>query len=339
MSTGQQGALWVEVTGKSGALLTRQHIAGDTFAIGRGYQNDLIVDDPYVSPAHLRLTRDEAGAWWVDDLASDNGTLDLRDHSRVGRLPLVDGAALRIGETHVRFCGAAFAVAPTLLLAPAAPAAAVAPAPTPRTTRNAIAVMLLVALISALSIWIKQTGESKIVNYIFGVVVLPVMALGWALVWALVTRIVSAHGQFFRHVLIVGLGLLAVSAIEALFKYADYAFAFIGASSWESVLLMLVLGALLTAHLRVVTPHRFRLAAGVVGALVIGTIALSVTMRNERERLQSPSIVTSLLPSFLPTKPPVSTATLFESIGALRPALEEERKKDPPQGGIAADFD
>ena len=328
--------MWIEVITGAGVLLTRQRIRNDVFSVGRDYKNDLIVDDPCVSTAHLRIQREPDGAWWMHDLGSENGTVDVATGARVDRLLINEGATLRIGHTQLALRSGACAVPPTVRMIVGAAAGTmtstqtmVAPA---RITNYAVAAMLLVGATSALSIWLKQTGESKVVNYVLGVFVLPLFALGWALAWALVTRIVSSRGHFFRHLLIVGIALLATAVIGAVVKYADYAFALVSASKWESALVWLIMGALLTAHLRVVTPNRRRFIGAIVGTLIIAAIAMDLVLKEERQRLQPPQVVTSLLPSFLPTKPPVPATTLFETINALKPDLEEERKKDPPQG-------
>ena len=330
--------MWIEVITGAGVLLTRQRIRNDVFSVGRDYKNDLIVDDPCVSTAHFRIQREPDGAWWIHDLGSENGTVDVATGARVDRLLINDGATLRIGHTQIAVRSGASAVPPTVRMMVGGVAgtmtstqtmAVVAPA---RITNYAVAAMLLVGATSALSIWLKQTGESKVVNYVLGVFVLPLFALGWALAWALVTRIVSSRGHFFRHLLIVGIALLATAVIGAVVKYADYAFALVSASKWESALVWLIMGALLTAHLRVVTPNRRRFIGAIVGTLIIAAIAMDLVLKEERQRLQPPQVVTSLLPSFLPTKSPVSSTTLFETISALKPDLEEERKKDPPQG-------
>ena len=338
MSEPVTAPIWIEVTSKAGALLTRQRVTGDRFSVGRGYQNDLIVDDPAVSPAHIRFSRDDTGAWWIDDLASDNGTVDMRTNTPVSRLQLTENAALRIGHTLLTVRSSAFVVPDTTRMTGAQTVTATA---TPsRVVYYAFAAMLLVGATSALSIWLKQTGESKLAIYVFGVIMLPMMALGWALAWALVTRIVAARGQFFRHLLIVGVALLATSLIGVLVKYSDYAFALVNASALESAVTWLAIGALLAAHLHVVVPNRVRLVAVVVGVLIVAAISMDYVLKEERQRLQPPQIVTSLLPSFLPTKSPVSTTRLFEAINALKPDLEAERKKDPPQQqGFGGDVD
>ena len=42
-------------------------------SIGRSYANDIILDDPFVSPKHLTVSHNGAGLF-VTDLTSENGT-------------------------------------------------------------------------------------------------------------------------------------------------------------------------------------------------------------------------------------------------------------------------
>lgn len=336
--------LWVEITDKAGAVQARERVTDDKFSIGRGYGNDLIIDDPTVSPEHLSLYRDVAGLWWVADLGSDNGTLDTKDQSAVSRRQFCDGLSLRIGETFINLRSSAFAVAATervaLRATPAAEASALVAAAThaSRVANAAIVAMFLVSVLSALTIWLRQVGEAKLVNYAIGTFAMPFIALGWALVWALVTRIVSARGQFFRHLLIVSTAMVASIFIGVVVKYFDYAFALVSASRWESGVGWLVVAVLLILHLRLVTPNRLRIVIAVVGCLTIAAIVMENVFRDERERQQAPGIAMSILPSYFPTKTPTPTATLFDSITALKAKLDDERKKDPPSGS-GADID
>jgi hypothetical protein len=87
-------------------------------------------------------------------------------------------------------------------------------------------------------------------------------------------------------------------------------------------------------------PHRKRLAAAIVAAWVFATIGIDAALRHDRDRLQPPTIVTSLLPAYLPTKPPVDRERLFNKIEQLKQELDDERKKDPPSGpGQGLDID
>jgi pSer/pThr/pTyr-binding forkhead associated (FHA) protein len=42
-------------------------------SLGAGSENDIVLDDPYISERHAQLTWD-GSAWWIEDLGSSNGT-------------------------------------------------------------------------------------------------------------------------------------------------------------------------------------------------------------------------------------------------------------------------
>jgi DNA-binding NtrC family response regulator len=80
--------------GKS-LLLTRTRAT-----IGRHQTNDLVIEDPRVSSAHLELERREEGRLVVRDIETTNGTW-LGAH-RVLELELGPGALLRLGDSAIR---------------------------------------------------------------------------------------------------------------------------------------------------------------------------------------------------------------------------------------------
>jgi pSer/pThr/pTyr-binding forkhead associated (FHA) protein len=53
--------IWVEILSRHRDIAARFRIAAPEARIGRGYDNDVIIDDPYVAAQHLRVFRDEAG--------------------------------------------------------------------------------------------------------------------------------------------------------------------------------------------------------------------------------------------------------------------------------------
>ncbi|HVS84777.1 MAG TPA: FHA domain-containing protein [Gaiellaceae bacterium] len=82
--------------------------AGDVFAvdsapltIGRGGQNDLVLDgDEFASARHARVEARRDGVW-VSDLGSTNGTF-VNGSKVQGAVRLGNGDVLRVGETDLR---------------------------------------------------------------------------------------------------------------------------------------------------------------------------------------------------------------------------------------------
>lgn len=66
--------------------------------LGRGPDNDIVVDDEKVSEEHARIRVDEEGRFVVWDLASTNGTF-LNGEKVTAATPLVENDEIRVGHT------------------------------------------------------------------------------------------------------------------------------------------------------------------------------------------------------------------------------------------------
>ena len=64
--------------------------------VGRASDTDIHIDEPMVSRRHCRLTMDDVGRVFVEDLASHNGTA-VNDQRIEGVCPLRDGDELWLG--------------------------------------------------------------------------------------------------------------------------------------------------------------------------------------------------------------------------------------------------
>ena len=72
----------------------------DAASIGRGLDNDVVVEDPRVSRHHARLQRGVCG-WELSDLGSTNGTFVNGKH--VSRSPVGNGDTLSLGGLEIKF--------------------------------------------------------------------------------------------------------------------------------------------------------------------------------------------------------------------------------------------
>ena len=94
------GALaWVELLDRRGHVRTRHRIDSLPALIGRSYGCDVLVDDPWISPIHVRIYRDLDGSFKVEDAGSENGLWLPDEERRVTLLPLGRGVTLRAGHT------------------------------------------------------------------------------------------------------------------------------------------------------------------------------------------------------------------------------------------------
>lgn len=104
----------VEVLDDAGTVGQRIRIDRWPATVGRAYRADVLLDDPYVSPEHLRLTNADGAGVLVEDLASLNG-LYMSDGRRVAQATATPGSVMRVGHTKLRFCLGDQAVPPALV--------------------------------------------------------------------------------------------------------------------------------------------------------------------------------------------------------------------------------
>jgi signal transduction histidine kinase len=79
----------------------RRHTLGERSSIGRGQDNDILVDDPMISRYHAEIVRHPDDSYHVRDLGSRRGT--YVGSSKVAEAGLSDGDELLIGPVRFRF--------------------------------------------------------------------------------------------------------------------------------------------------------------------------------------------------------------------------------------------
>jgi len=319
---------WVEVLDRHQAVVSRQRAHNGSMTVGRAYDNDLIVDDPFVAPLHLKIGYDESGTLWMEDLAAHAGNAGTDEI--VTRMRVDTEAAIRIGHTSLRVRTRTFAVPPALVLADQRRAGT-------RFALKGLSVGAAFIALSLLSTWLTQTSEFKLANYLSVAVIFPLVMIGWAGAWALVTRIMTSQAQFSRHVFIVFAILVAFFLIDLATDVLAYSLVWTAPQRWLPVVAWSVLGALVFAHLAVITPRHLRLAGGIVAIVTVVAIGVHISLRLESERTQPQRITAQLMPTYLLLKNPVAPDAFFKEVDSLRPKLEEASKKEPAAGGVPFD--
>jgi len=90
--------------GESLAIALRPNPRRPYLTLGRGPENDVVIDDATLSRVHLVLMRPDEGAWTVRDAGSSNGSrLDGRALEAGKPEPLPSGARIEAGSVHLTF--------------------------------------------------------------------------------------------------------------------------------------------------------------------------------------------------------------------------------------------
>jgi pSer/pThr/pTyr-binding forkhead associated (FHA) protein len=158
--------IWVEILSRHRDVAARFRISGSEAYIGRGYDNDAIIDDPYVAARHVRVFRDTAGRLIAEDAGSKNGMFLDRDGARSDRIVIDPEHPIRIGHTYEKLMEARRSLAWPIAIA------------------AALAVSILG--IEALSVWLGQIGEPRTPMYLTPLITVAEWVLVWVALWTVV---------------------------------------------------------------------------------------------------------------------------------------------------------
>ncbi|MBI3782453.1 MAG: FHA domain-containing protein, partial [Deltaproteobacteria bacterium] len=263
--------MFIEFLDRAGRVTQRLRLDTLPLQIGRAYTNDVILDDRYISPEHLRIERDADGNFVATDLATLNGTFRLPSGRRIERIRIGDDMRLRIGETELRFRAAAHAVEAAQ---PHVGDGGVFHSP----SGAAFALALGVAYLLGLT-YLHTFQKVAFVQHLAQLVPLATIVLLWALGWSVAGRVSSHRFYFVEHCAVAVLAGVVLSLLDQFTDY--YAFAF-NAESTGRILAwggsLVVLTCLLYAHSRVCGAEgsrRLLMRTGGIALLIIGLGSLA----------------------------------------------------------------
>lgn len=318
--------LFVELLGRHGEVQARHRVtlAPDGVAtVGRGYDCDVIVDDPYVAAHHLRIVRDAEGRVWAEDAGSRNGVYFDGERERVQRMA-IDGVALvRIGHCHLRIHDGHLAVPPER-----------ADPQVDSIWPRALLALSGVVAVTLLQSWLGDTGEPRFAMYLSTTAAAAVVLMVWTAGWALACRLFAGHPWFASHLLIAACGLLGLIGLDVLVTYTAFAL------SWEWLLraafvaYWLLLGGVIFLHLHAIGHGHLRLKAAIVGTLALCAIGLqAVNMAQPGAGEQQASYVQELKPHLFRVREPQPAAAFLAETDRLRARLDEQRLEQPAESG------
>jgi hypothetical protein len=320
----QPGTWVVELLARNGDVLGRQRVDRLPIRIGRGYDNDVILDDDYVAPEHAVADADTDGGLVLRDLGTRNG-LALRGR-RVREVALDGDTVVRIGHTALRVRPADFPVPPELpdrtfhRWEGAAPGAAGT---------------LLVAAMALFACWLGDTQYLNVGRYGEALATGVGAALLWAGAWAFGNRLFARHARLGRHLFVVA------CAMACLFAGALGAAAFGYATSLDGVTRYASHGAAVLAagavyfHLCTILPQyrvRYRWICACLAVLGSGLILIGNLQRTGR--LADTLYMAVLMPPAVRASPDHGIDEFMRGVEAMRPGLDRARGRKPGEDEI-----
>lgn len=261
---------WIEILDRHGDVAQRHPVDGWPVRIGRGYDCDVVLDDPYVAPDHLRIEPHEpheAERYRLDGTGSNNGIQVNRQRARCEAAVVGPDDVLRIGHTQLR-------IRP--LDHPVAAERPLTEGLWWRSWRGLLLALACFGLVEFALLWLgynRDEGYSILVQPFFGLIPAFLMWIGF---WALLGRVFAGAANFLAHAVIAVLGTTAVMLLESQFyHYVGFALdagQFFAAAS--GVLGPLVFGLVLYRHIGLVSRIGKRVLAWGLAGLMLSLVGL-----------------------------------------------------------------
>lgn len=255
--------------GRHAEVRERHRLDGAPLAIGRGLDNQVVLDDPHVDARHARLEPDAEGGWALVDLGSVNRML-VPHAGRTDRLVVRPGTVVTLGRTTLRFRDEFAPVAAAVPLAPA-----IAPAfDWAGTARGRAAVIVGALAIGTVRLWLATTTRGAASQVFAELLVAMVLVGSWAGAWSVAARIVLGRFNYLSHVAIAAAAAVAAMVVSDLAEWVRFLLPALPATDGvEGLALMCVLGALVALHLSAAShlsrPARWRSGAVTVGVILV----------------------------------------------------------------------
>lgn len=233
---------YIEIFSRTGKVKYRVPVRQLGLRLGRAYDNDIILDDPYVCPHH-------ASFQWLDgslvseDLGSVNGIFPEGKKQKVARVQLASGDKLRVGRTVIRFCGADMPVAKTQL-----EPSALSPIRLFEHPLSLISIYIVMLFYAGLNFHLDATVKFDGLKFAVGMIGVVAIVIIWSSIWAFVSRLIIHRWNFLIHCGIASLGLIAFSLFELTSSYICFAFGIDGLLPSFGIVGYPVLTALLIYH-------------------------------------------------------------------------------------------
>lgn len=210
----------IEILNNHGQVVQRFPVS-TAVSIGRAYDNDIILDDPYVCEHHARMTLHN-DQLLVDDLDSVNGVfihVDRRgDHFRGKGISLASNDVFKIGHTQLRY---------RHLTQPLQKTKVDRHVPDAFWSLQSFKLILFAFIGAAIVFAVESVmAEMEVIDNmeVFSAVLSGIfMVLVWSGLWALFGKIMIGRLAFLTHVGIFSLAMLVLSLFTAVLTYLFYA--------------------------------------------------------------------------------------------------------------------
>lgn len=311
----QAGPYFIETLAANGDVLHRHQVNRLPIRLGRGYDNDVILDDAYAGARHAVIDADDAGQLVLRDLGTRNGV--IHKGKRVTALVVSGDTVMRLGHTSMRVRSPAYAVPPELHDRTKHDWEGVVPG---------LVGLLLIAVVALFNVWINDTQSFQLLRYLITLAKVVGAGVVWSGAWAFANRLFGRHVRLGRHLFILGCALLAVTVFRIVCNTIGYAFSAEGLTRYLAQADIVIIGTAVFFHLVTVKPQQARKLG--IGCLVLTVLACGLTLSaNEQRlgRLGDDAYMSVILPPAMRVRPNHSVDELLDDVAAKKAKLDVER--------------
>ncbi len=322
-------AVIVEVLNKQHKVIERHKFAQRTVHLGRAYDNDVILHDRHVCPHHAKLWQDEQGDWYLQDLASLNGSFLQPDQALLQPATLQSGQLCWLGEQTLRIFDDQHQVAPALPFNPLEQRLQ-------QCGQWPLLIMLLMVLLveELWSIWLSAPSQES-GQWTRNLLNLPllVLALGlWPAVLALWSKLNQHEARFLPQLGLTYLGLAALALWHLLMSIVNFSLDGAAGGVWlretgNVVLLALLLFANFYLAFQFAPWKKLALATGLSMLLSLQNIGVDVFV-DETQQLM-PRFDSSLLPGSFYLNQPTAADDFHHDSQVLFAQAAAQRQQQP----------
>ncbi len=313
------GPWFVELLARNGDVLQRQRVDRLPIRIGRGYDNDVILDDDYAAAAHAVVDEDASGRLLLHDLGTRNGI--VIHGKRRQDAELTGDTVVRIGHTALRVRAADFPVVPELLDRTFHGWEGVLPG---------AAGLLLAGGVALLARWLSDTEYFELVRYAEALAGGLAAALLWGGIWACANRLFARHARLGRHLFVFGCGAAALAGYALLGSLLAYAFSAEGFTHYASHVATVLLAGMIYFHLCTIRPRnrtRYRWVCAGFAVLCSGLILAGNVQRTGR--WSDELYMSVLMPPAIRVSPDHGVDEFMRDVEAMKGPLDRSRGRKP----------